>query len=293
MAYNRYEDMLKPARTRPEPWRLAVGIILSFLIMQTCMTFFGATIIAGLGETDGKFFIEEITSAETKRGTVLLLLTLGFLAVGPILLCNPLHGRSAWTLFGPPGRALLDFLIGVRGLLILSVVLFLIPGGPTPDRVMGVGEWLMVLPISLIAVFVQTTAEEIVFRGYLQTELAARFRSPVIWMILPSFLFATGHYSPASYGENAIWVAAWSFIFGIIAADLTARTGTLGAAIAFHFVNNAIAICFVSMQGPVSGLALYQYPFGIETVEATASVLMVDFGVMVVSWLAIRLALKV
>ena len=48
------------------------------------------------------------------------------------------------------------------------------------------GTWaLYLLPILFFA-FVQTSSEELLFRGYLQRGLAYRFRSPLAWAVLPT-----------------------------------------------------------------------------------------------------------
>ena len=154
------------------------------------------------------------------------------------------------------------------------------------------GRWTALLPLSLLAVLVQVSAEELLFRGYLQQQLAARFASPLAWMVVPSALFALGHYSPETAGDNAIWFVLWAGIFGMLMADLTARTGTLGTAIAVHFVNNVIAMLFTAMPDNLSGLALYVMPFATSDADAVAQWLPVDFAIMVTSWLAVRLALR-
>ena len=53
----------------------------------------------------------------------------------------------------------------------------------------------------------------------------------------------------------------WAFCFGLAAADLTARSGTLGPAIGFHLVNNALAFLLFGQAGGMdSGLALFLFP---------------------------------
>jgi membrane protease YdiL (CAAX protease family) len=112
----------------------------------------------------------------------------------------------------------------------------------------------------LVGVLIQTGAEEVLFRGYLQQQLAARFSSPMIWMVLPSALFAALHYQPEVMGDNTWLMMGAVFVFALLAADLTAVTGTIGAAWAMHFVNNALAILVMATDGPLSGLALYIAP---------------------------------
>ena len=157
---------------------------------------------------------------------------------------------------------------------------------------MPFGRWAALLPLSLAALLIQVSAEEILFRGYLQQQLAARFDSPLIWMLVPSVLFAAGHYVPSEAGENALMIALWAAVFGCLMADLTARAGTLGPAIAVHLANNVVAILLISVTDSMNGLALY------VSVEATSDPalvrawLPVDFAMMLVSWLAARLALR-
>jgi membrane protease YdiL (CAAX protease family) len=157
---------------------------------------------------------------------------------------------------------------------------------------MPLGTWILLLAPSLIFVLIQTSAEEIVFRGYVQQQLAARFSSPLVWMVLPAVLFALGHYLPDTAGDNALMIAAWAGMFGILMADLTARAGTLGPAIAVHFWNNVSAILIVSLPDDLSGLALYLTPFGMNDTEALRAWLPVDFAMMIVLWLAARLAIR-
>jgi membrane protease YdiL (CAAX protease family) len=139
----------------------------------------------------------------------------------------------------------------------------------------------------LAGVLLQTGAEEILFRGYIQQQLAARFRSPILWMILPSALFGVLHWQPDVMGDNAIYVVAAATLFGLLAADLTAKTGSLGAAWGFHFANNVVAILIVSLDGPLSGLALYTASVDPASPEIRPLILL-DMGTTVVTWLIIR-----
>ena len=160
-------------------------------------------------------------------------------------------------------------------------------------RNMDVGRWLLLLPIALVAVLVQSGAEEVFFRGYIQQQLAARFKSPLVWMLAPSAaLFGIAHYLPDSAGSNAWTIVAWATMFGVLMADLTARSGTLGPAIAVHFVNNLSAMVLTSVPDEMSGLALYVLPFGLSDEAQMAAWLPVDFGFMLVSWLVARLAIR-
>ena len=87
-------------------------------------------------------------------------------------------------------------------------------------------------------------------------------------------------------------IALWAVMFGILMADLTARAGTLGPAIAVHFFNNVSAMVLVATPDQMSGLALYVLPFGVADEAQMAEWLPVDFAYMFVSWLAARFAIR-
>jgi hypothetical protein len=82
------------------------------------------------------------------------------------------------------------------------------------------------------------------------------------------------------------------FLFAVLAADLTARTGSLGAAWGFHFANNCVAILVVALDGPLSGLALYTVPMAEMSAAELRPALAMDMAVTLLTWGAIRLAVS-
>lgn len=240
-----------------------------------------------------------VLRAELLGGTSARALWLMLFNFAPLLLIlgivvQVVNNRSLASLLGPRLLVVLDFKRVLRPVAILFVVILLIPGpeGIEPIRNMTFGTWATLLPLSLALIFLQISTEELVFRGYLQSQLAARFNSPIIWMVLPSILFGALHYDPATYGPNAIYLAAWSVLFGMAAADLTARSGSLGPALALHFANNVSALMLTSMQGHWDGLALYVFPFGPEAVETIRAMMPVEVLIILCSWLVARIAIR-
>ena len=198
-------------------------------------------------------------------------------------------------MFGPGALFRAQFLSVLFMLVILNLVVLVLPpwdiGGPL-EMNNPPGRWLLVLPFAVLAIMVQVSAEEILFRGYLQQQLAARFSTPLVWIGVPAALFGLGHYMPSEAGENANLIVIWAVVFGILMADLTARAGSLGPAIAVHFVNNFIAIAIIAMPDSLSGLSLYHTPFSMQDTAQVRAWLPVDFAMMIVSWLAARLAIR-
>ena len=160
---------------------------------------------------------------------------------------------------------------------------------PEISRQMALGPWLASLLITLPVLFVQISAEEFVFRGYLQSQLAALVRHPIVWMGVPSLLFGLIHYDPTSPPYTTWAYVAWATCLGLAVSDLTARSGTLGPALALHFVNNTFAIAVLATDDWLYGAALYVWPtYGLPWDPA----LPFEALALFVFWLSARLAIR-
>ncbi|MDU8910719.1 CPBP family intramembrane glutamic endopeptidase [Aestuariicoccus sp. MJ-SS9] len=295
MSYDKYKPLIAPARAKAQIWRLGAGIALTMLVMFGLGRGVVTLLHMVLGDAAFRAFWAEVQTGMTPAGLLFLLSSMGTVGLATIVTARVMHRRGAGTLFGPRRAFWGQFLRVAFAIAALQAAMAVLPPWPKFDDLqpgLPTGLWLQLLPLTLIALMIQTGSEELFFRGYLQSQLAARFSHPGVWLVLPSALFALGHYVPTIYDENALWVALWAFIFGVTAADLTARSGTLGPAIALHLVNNFMAIAVTALPGDMSGLALYQLPFGAQDAEAMRAVLPLDLATLIVSWLAARLALR-
>jgi len=276
-----------PARPLSQPWRLALGFALILAVYFGTMAAVGLAIWALRGLDH---LADSLTRIETGGGgPVAMLVILGSFAgawLGVWLALRLLHRRGLRSALGHPPRVLADFvlglvmLLGVGGALGLLILAFVPPLVPALEpRV-----WLALLPLALLGVLIQTGAEELVFRGYLQQQLAARFSSPLVWMLLPSALFGMAHYAPGETGENAWLVVAATALFGLIAADLTARSGSLGLAWGLHFANNVLAILVISAMPGLDGLALWR--LGETDPGVLRALLLADMAILIAVWAA-------
>ena len=153
-------------------------------------------------------------------------------------------------------------------------------------------QWLGLLPLTLAFLLIQVSAEELVFRGYLQSQLAALGLHSFSWIVIPSVIFGLLHYDPVTMGAAAPWIALSTTVFGMIAADLTARSGTLGPAIAFHFIWNLYTIVLYGFLDYLGGLALFTYDFSITDEERLISLMPYDAAFLLLAYLTVRVALR-
>lgn len=289
MQYPAHQTFIAPARRQPQVGLLILGLALTLAVYIVGIAgIFGA--LAAVSGFDGAVaWMQELASATGPTGTLLLLATFIGMALGPMVAARVIHGRSVGSLFGPLGRLARDF---VLALLICAAVFgllaFLPLPGATPLSNLEPGIWASFLPLAIVGVLLQTGAEEVLFRGYLQQQLAARFASPLVWMFLPSALFAVLHYQPEIMGENTWLMIGAVFVFAVLAADLTAVTGSIGAAWGLHFANNGMAILLVATEGPLSGLALYVAPMEASSPDIRPLILL-DIATTVAIWLVVRI----
>lgn len=287
------QDFAAPARAYPQLWRLLVGLVV-FLAAYIGPLAAMIAVAAFLIPTDMLIgYRDDLAAMVTPWATLAILFSFVAMSFGAWAAARVMHRRGLASLIGPPGPALRDFGRVAVYLAVFQGALFLLPFGKQDmELAMPMASWALLLPLTLVAVLIQTSAEELVFRGYLQQQLAARFASPLIWLVGPAVLFGLVHFDTQTMGDNAWVIVIWASIFGLAAGDLTARSGTLGAAVALHFVNNMAAISLVSLDGPLSGLALFKLPFGASDTEVLPSLLWLDLVGILIAWLLARLAIR-
>lgn len=289
--YAAHEALVAPGRSKPQLWRLLLGLGLIAAVSYLMNTIVFSILLALMPDS----WLAGLVLGATPSAMLLLLLTFGFLTLGTDLAARVLQGRTLLDLLGVPGLMARQFLQVSKGLFLLAAVLLILPpydfGAPLGPN-LTLWLWLSLLPLSLLAVLIQVSAEEVVFRGYMQQALAARFKSPLIWLLVPSALFGLSHYMPAEAGDNAWLICLWAGGFGLLMADLTARAGTLGPAIAVHFFNNIIALLIFASPTSLYGLALYLLPYEMSDTQQLRPWLWVDCAMMLACWLVARLAIR-
>lgn len=289
--YRLHEVLVAQARPSAGLGRLAGGvglIILGFMVLN--ISFY--RMLEQL--PDWPAILHEMRSGGSPRALWIMLANFLPLLIVLALVLNLLHQRGLRTLLGPRILVTLDLRRVLRPLIVLFGIVMILPKpeGFAPVAHTAFGSWVLLAPVSLVLIALQVSTEELLFRGYLQSQLAARFRSPVAWILVPSLLFGALHFDPVTYGENAMPLAIWSFLFALAAADLTARSGNLGAAIALHLVNNVSALMIVATQGYWDGLAWFVVPFGPGDTDAVRSLLPLEALMLLCSWLVARIAIR-
>ncbi len=292
MGYDRFGEFVAPARATPDLWRIGavLGVMFLAVLMLQQLVF---VVLAALG---GQAAVEAVFESDgTSAGrTLAALFSHGLFALALAIALKAVHWRGFLSLFGPGVHAVGDFfrvLYWVAPLYVAAVAFLPTGYDLLPNEAMPTRRWLLYLPIGIAAVAVQAGTEEVFFRGYLTQQIAAGGREGSwAWMAVPAILFALLHWTSGS-GDNAIWFCLWALCFGLAAADLTARAGNLGPALALHIVNNGVALLGVALPGPAAGLALYHTPFAADA-GVIPGLMPMEFALLFVGWLAARVAIR-
>lgn len=131
-------------------------------------------------------------------------------------------------------------------------------------------SFALFVPIVFLVTPLQTTAEELFFRGYLLQGIGSKLGK---WMaiVLPSLLFMLLHTSNPEVLTQQSWqgttsVVLYYFIIGAFLAWLTLKDKTLELAIGVHAANNIATFLMVTSDNSVLPSPAI---FKIETMEAS------------------------
>lgn len=259
-----FDDYVALADQGPTSARSIVLGFIVVLVTWVAGTFaafaVGGFVLALSGtQGDSSEYLDVLLSGHT--GAVIMLGSIGSMWLGVWLALRYVHRRPFPTVLGAELRIdRSDIVRGLVATLIVSLtttpVLIFLYGMPerTDNSVL---QWLIWLGPMLALVLLQTSAEEVAFRGYLTQALARRFRSPLIWAGVPMVIFTLMHwYSEAS---STINLAALSMIaaFAAAATLLVYLTGNLGAAMGVHWGVNIVALLVFSSDPELNSIALF------------------------------------
>ena len=178
-----------------------------------------------------------------------------------------IHDVPMKELFGSFGK--LDLQLLLKGFLVMLVlgisietILQFIPVVSgfiyyEPNKVLILSDWVKwFLPVMLF-IFVQSAAEELVFRGYLLQTIWSKSASYLHAVICPSLIFGLLHFDPQSYGANAWLYCFNTFVVGCLLCLVTLHTGNIALAFGLHWGGNTVSLLFFGIYGNLDGMALW------------------------------------
>lgn len=295
---SQYREQVAPLAPEAQLWKVlfTAALVVAGQIIATSAVFFAfAYTISLFTDALYRFELLRVSALQSRDSVLAILLTFSGWILAVWLGLRFLHSRRIRDVASPGGRMGLGHFARSTTFFFAFGLIAFAATLPYMDYLPNLSPqiWIFWLVPTLVAIFVQVYAEELVFRGYLQSMLAARFASPLIWIGIPTLLFGLLHLPTAlAFGENAWLVLAAPTLLGGIAAHLTARTGSISTATALHFANNAIGILVVSVPGPLGMLSLYTYPFDPMDVETVRPMIIMNLAFILLAYAAYHLVIR-
>lgn len=241
---------------RPKLWRWILGtfiILISWLAIGAILTaasaaLFGLDLLA-LAGTD-KESLAIVRGYEPWQAASAVLISFLPLLLVPILLHRYLLNRHLRELFTRSNRSFSrEVLIGAAIMSLLLVVTGL------PDFIFNnssytwsfdAARFIPYLVIALTLIPIQTTAEEVFYRGWIQQRLENGRRS--IWLVslLGGLLFALPHMGNPEVSGNLLLPILGYGSTGFMLTWVTMRDQSMGLAVGAHAANNTLAGLLVS-----------------------------------------------
>ena len=227
-------------------WRYLLGFVLAILALFVL----GSLILTTLSAIKPDYAESPSFSL---IGTLLSFLVL-FVAI-PLIVAL-LHRRPYWSVAMPVPRVeywnlFTGFWVNAIVGVVVAVALHF--AGVMPLEYVGL-DWSQLLPVALIgfvAIFIQASSEELLFRGYI-TQFVRRFTAHKLLFIgIPALLFALPHIINIAELGGTFLVMVPYLILGLLLAWAAYRTGSLWMAAGLHWSNNFMTIVLIGTRGDV------------------------------------------
>lgn len=250
------EEMVDRTDERPKLWRWILGtflILITWFILGAILTaviaaLFDLDLLVLTGTDDESLAI--VRGYEPWQAASAVLVSFLPLLVAPIILHRFLLRRPLRELFTRSTRNFSQEVL--RGAAVMSLLLLLLG---LPDFILNNSTYswsfdaTRFLPYLLIAftlIPIQTTAEEVFYRGWIQLRLENGKRSIWIISIVGGALFALPHLGNPEVSGNLLLPVIGYGSTGFMLTWVTMRDQSMGLAVGAHAANNILAGLLVS-----------------------------------------------
>jgi uncharacterized protein len=130
-------------------------------------------------------------------------------------------------------------------------------------------QWFLLLPFILILTPIQTSIEELFYRGYLIQGLSLIFKHRLVLVLITSILFAIPHFNNPEMHRGFVWGAMSYFTWGVFLSTIVLEDDRLELALGIHAANNIFGFLIVNTTDSVLPTpAILTVASGIDTRES-------------------------
>lgn len=184
-------------------------------------------------------------------GLIFMLLPFALGLLMAIILLGPLHKRTfAEVVNGTKSirwkRAFTGFVIWLA----IMAIYFIVDYAIDPANYVlqfDIAAFLPLLLISVLLIPLQTTFEELIFRGYFGQAIGAWTKNRWLVMIIPAILFGLMHIANPEIKEYGFWVAMPQYVmFGLVFGLITVLDDGIEVSMGLHAANNIFASLMIT-----------------------------------------------
>lgn len=247
--------------------RYALGIILCFF------TFFLLSSIAviPLMIINPEFLQTELGS----NVSILATFSIPFILIP--LLTHWIHKRPTWSVAMPKLKfEISNLAFGFFGFTIVQLIMAFCFNAFGLVEINYIGfNWDVFLPmflISFIGIFIQSGAEELLFRGYLTQAVRRVSKKPIIFIFIPAIIFALPHIGNITAFNGSVFAAIPYLISGLLFGWAAYKSGSLWMPLGLHWGNNLGNVILIGLKGDVLKTVA---PFSIEMPTLETGILLI------------------
>lgn len=239
-------------------WKYVVVLLLTFIATQVIGVAPLMAVIMYQTIQNGDFTLNPSNIADfsgmgisSNFGLFLMLIPFAVGLVALILLIKVFHKRSfSETVNGRKKVRWNKFFQGVIvwGIILVAYLAFEYFSNPSNFVLQfDLGQFIPLLFISLLFIPLQTTFEELSFRGYLAQGIAGWTKSRWLALLIPAVLFGLMHIMNPEIKEFGFWITMPQYIwFGLFFGIIAILDDGIELAMGVHAINNVFASLFVT-----------------------------------------------
>ncbi len=255
------EDFTQLARKGRTSWKrhlaAAVTILFGFVVLGAAAAMVAVALLPDALDPDAPAGV-----TRTASGYLVQNISFPFLLISVLVAVRFIHRRPLRTLFTAfpkvrVRRILLGFAVYFGVYVASALIAALID--PTDFRmVFDPAGWLMTLPLILVLTTIQTTSEEVLFRGYLLQTAGLFFRRTWVHSIVGGVLFTLPHLLNPEVATSPI-VIAFYFTVGALFTLIAIHDGGLELVLGAHAANNLFAALIVTQaSGSLATVGIWE-----------------------------------
>jgi membrane protease YdiL (CAAX protease family) len=170
------------------------------------------------------------------------------------LITHWLHKRPSWSVAMPVFKInyrdlFFGFFISLVVGVFYSLVLAALGVLEVKYNGMNWNDYIPLFFIGGIGLFIQTSTEELMFRGYLSQFMCRIFNNPVFIITIPSLIFAALHIGNIAKFNGSLYTMIPYFISSFLYGWAAYKSGSLWMSIGLHWSNNFSGMLLIGANG--------------------------------------------